>query len=56
MVYKDLRQLLSQLYQRRAELENLICFFERYGKQAARRRNRSKRLLRLMAQPAAAQN
>lgn len=56
MVYKDLRQLLSQLHQRRAELENLICFFEKYGKQAAPRRNRNKRLLRLLAQPIAAQN
>ena len=56
MVYKDLRQLLSQLYQRKAELENLICFFEKYGKQAASRRNRNKRLLRVLAQPVAAEN
>ena len=33
----SLRRLLRQLYQRKADVESLICFFEKYGKQAARR-------------------
>jgi len=43
----SLRRLLCQLYQRKADIESLISFFERYGKQAARRRARAKRYLRL---------
>ena len=36
MVHRhSLRRLLAQLYQRKADLESLICFFERYGKRAA---------------------
>jgi len=42
----SLRRLLTQLYQRKSDIESLICFFERYGKQAARRRSRDKRYLR----------
>jgi len=48
MIYRNsLRRLLGQLYQRKADVENLICFFEKYGKQAARRRAKTKRYLRL---------
>lgn len=43
----SLRRLLSQLYQRKADIESLISFFEKYGKQAVRRRVRTKRYLRL---------
>jgi len=43
---KSLRRLLTQLYQRKADVESLICFFEKYGKQAACRRSRAKRYLR----------
>lgn len=43
----SLRRLLSQLYQRKADIESLICFFEKYGKQAARRQAKTKRYLRL---------
>jgi len=48
MIYRNsLRSLLNQLYQRKADIENLICFFEKYGKRAARRRVKTKRCLRL---------
>ena len=48
MIHRNsLRRLLSQLYQRKSDIENLICFFEKYGKQAARRRAKTKRYLRL---------
>jgi hypothetical protein len=48
MIHRNsLRRLLSQLYQRKADIESLICFFERYGRQAARRRAKTKRDLRL---------
>jgi len=48
MIYRNsLRRLLSQLYRRKADIESLITFFENYGKQAARRRPRTKRYLRL---------
>lgn len=43
----SLRRLLSQLYHRKAEIENLICFFEKYERQAERRRARTKRYLRI---------
>lgn len=42
----SLRRLLTELYRRKADIESLICFFEKYGKQAARRRSRAKRYLR----------
>lgn len=42
-----LRRALKQLYQRKADLESLISFFEKYGKQPARRRAKTKRYLRL---------
>jgi hypothetical protein len=42
----SLRRALTQLYRRKADIESLICFFEKYGKQAARRRSRAKRYLR----------
>ncbi len=45
MIYRlSIRRLLHQLYQRRAEIDNLICFFERHGTRSARRRNRLKAL------------
>lgn len=48
MIYPiALRRLLRQLYHRKAEIENLICFFEKYEKRVARRRARTKRYLRL---------
>jgi hypothetical protein len=48
MIYRrSLRRLLSQLYQRKAEIESLICFLEKYGKQAARRGVRTKRPVRV---------
>ena len=43
----SVRRLLRQLYQRRAEVDSLIRFFEKYGRQAVRRAGRSKRLLRV---------
>ena len=42
----SLRRLLTQLRQRKSDIDSLICFFEKYGKQAARRRSRAKRYLR----------
>jgi hypothetical protein len=48
MIYRNsLRRLLSQLYQRKADIEILIGFFEKYGRQATRRRAKTKRYLRL---------
>jgi hypothetical protein len=48
MIYRhSLRRILSQLYQRKAEIESLICFLEKYGKQAARRGGKIKRPLRV---------
>ena len=48
MVDKNsLRRQLNQLYQRRAEVQTLIYFFEKYEKPAARRRSRAKRYLRI---------
>ena len=48
MIYRNsLHRILTQLYQRKADIESLICFFEKYGKQAARRRAKTKRYLRL---------
>ncbi len=49
MIYRrSLRQLLMQLYRRKADLESLICFFEKYGKRANNRRpDRNKRYLRV---------
>ena len=42
----SLRRLLTELPQRKSDIDSLICFFEKYGKQAARRRSRAKRYLR----------
>lgn len=48
MVYKvSLRKLPGQLYQRKADIESLICFFEKYGRKRAHRPVRPKRLLRV---------
>ncbi len=44
---RSLRQVLIQLYQRKTDLDSLICFFEKYSKQSMRRRNRTKRYLRV---------
>ena len=47
MVHRhSLRRLLRQLYQRKSDVESLICFFERYGKRGARRRVRPARYAR----------
>jgi hypothetical protein len=47
MVHRNsLRRLLSQLYQRKADVESLICFFEKYGKRGVRRRVRLTRYAR----------
>jgi hypothetical protein len=43
---RSVRRLLRQLYQRRAEVDSLIRFFEKYGRQAVRRTGPSKRLMR----------
>jgi hypothetical protein len=43
----SLRRLLQQLHRRRADVQNLISFFEKYGKnQSSRRRVRPRRYLR----------
>jgi hypothetical protein len=42
----SVRRMLRQLYQRRAELDILIGFFEKYGRQVVRRAGRSGRLVR----------
>ena len=47
MYRQSINQLLHQLYQRRADIENLICFFEKYGKQGPRRPAKAKRYLRV---------
>jgi hypothetical protein len=48
MIYRNsVRRLLRQLYHRKADIESLIVFFEKYGKQTARRRSKTKRYLRL---------
>jgi len=47
MVHRhSLRRLLTQLYKRKADVESLICFFERYGKRGVRRRIRPTRYAR----------
>jgi hypothetical protein len=38
----SLRRLLTELRQRKSDIDSLICFFEKYGKQAACRRSRAK--------------
>jgi hypothetical protein len=43
---QSLRKVLRQLYRRKADVESLICFFEKYGKQTARRSGRPARYLR----------
>lgn len=50
----SLDRMLNQLYHRRADLEGLIRFFERYGKTARARNSRLKRALRAGARLAAA--
>ena len=48
MVYRySLRRILRQLYQRRADVESLICFFEKQARRSARRRMKSVRLERV---------
>jgi len=48
MIHRNsLRRLLKELHQRKADIEDLIVFFEKYGRQTVRRRNRAKRFLRL---------
>jgi len=43
----SVHRLLRQLHQRRAEVDSLIRFFERYGRQGVRRAGRSKRFMRV---------
>ncbi len=40
----SLRQILRQLYQRKADVESLIYFFEKQARRSTRRRMRSARL------------
>ena len=48
MTYRPaVRRLLRQLYQRRAEVDSLIRFFEKYSRQARRRAGQCKRLVRV---------
>ena len=48
MIYRpSVRRLLRQLYHRRAEVDSLIRFFEKYGRQAKRRAGQAKRLVRV---------
>ena len=48
MVYRySLRRILRQLYQRKADVESLICFFEKQARRSVRRRMRSARLARV---------
>ena len=45
MVHRySLRRILRQLYQRKADVESLICFFEKQARRSARRRSRAARL------------
>ncbi len=43
----SIRRILRQLYRRKADIESLICFFEKQARQSARRRSRATRLLRV---------
>jgi len=43
----SVRRILRQLYRRKANVESLICFFEKQVKRSARRRIRSVRLARV---------
>jgi len=46
MVYRNsLRRILRQLYQRKADVESLICFLEKQARRSSRRRMRSARLV-----------
>lgn len=48
MVHRySLRRILRQLYQRKADVESLICFFEKQARQSARRRMRSMKLAKV---------
>ena len=43
MIYRlSIRRVLHQLYHRKAEIDNLICFFEKHGTRSAHRRTGSK--------------
>jgi hypothetical protein len=43
----SIRQILRQLYRRKADVESLICFFEKRVRRPIRRRSRTARLLRV---------
>ncbi len=48
MIYRySLRRILRQLYQRKADVESLICFFENEVRRSARRRVRSAKLAKV---------
>lgn len=41
------RRILRQLYRRKADIESLICFFEKQARRSVRRRSKAARLLRV---------
>jgi hypothetical protein len=48
MVYRySIRRILRQLYQRKADVESLICFFEKQARRSIRQRSRASRLVRV---------
>lgn len=48
MIYRySLRRILRHLYRRKADVETLICFFEKQARRRVRRRVRSARLARV---------
>jgi len=49
-----LHRMLNQLYHRKADVESLIHFFEKYGKNAQRRSVTPKRSLRVASKLATA--
>ncbi len=50
MAYRySLRRILNQLYRRKADVESLICFFERQARRSARRRTRPSRVAKVIS-------
>jgi hypothetical protein len=43
----SLGRILRQLYQRKADVESLICFFEKQARRSSHRRMRSARLVKV---------
>jgi len=46
----SIRRILRQLYRRKADVESLICFFEKQARRPVRRRSGTARLLRVTSQ------